>query len=114
MLSALSYAGTVLLLLPGLKIGIMATIVFIVLCKKATLDDLVYEQTHHDVIVLDVMPYQNGTDYYAHCEKLAADYNLKIQIMFIFRRKDSFFVKNRHDMVLFNERMMKECSAHED
>lgn len=92
----------------------MATIVFIVLCKKATLEDLVYEQTHHDVIVLDVMPYQNGTDYYAHCEKLASEYKLKIQIMFVFKKKDSFFVKNRQDMALFEERMAKECGVHED
>lgn len=92
----------------------MATIVIVVLCKKATLEDLVYEQTHHDVIVLDVMRYQNGTDYYALCEKLAAAYKLKIETMFIFGKKHSFFAKNRHEMNYFNEQMANECRAHED
>lgn len=92
----------------------MATTVIIVLCKKATLDDLVYEQTQHDVIVLDVLPYQNGTDYYAYCEKMASEYNLKIEIMFIFGKENSFFARNRHDMAVFEEKMADACRVNED
>jgi len=92
----------------------MATIVIVVLCKKATLEDLVYEQTHHDVIVLDVMRYQSATDYCGLCEKLAIEYKLRIETMFIFGKKNSFFVRNRYDMIDFNERMARECSAHGD
>lgn len=76
----------------------VARFVVIVLCGKATLENLIHEQKKHRVIAVEVLRYDKKLDYLDYRRKLSAGQREDILIMFIFGNNDTVMVKNEADM----------------
>jgi hypothetical protein len=89
----------------------VARFVVIVLCGKATLDDLISEQKKHKVIAVQVLRYDKKLDYLEYRKKLSAGQKEDITIMFIFGNNDTVMVQNETDMYDLQERLVSESLA---
>jgi hypothetical protein len=89
----------------------VARFVVIVLCGKATLDDLISEQKKHKVVAVEVLRYDKKLDYLEYRKKLSAGQKEDITIMFIFGNNDTVMVRNEADMNGVQERFLNEDFA---
>jgi len=83
----------------------VARFVVIVLCGKATLDDLIFEQKKHRVIAVEMLRYDKRLDYLEYRKKLSTGQKEDITLMFIFGNSDTMMVKNESDMKAVQERL---------